>query len=228
MKCVILQPSYIPWRGYFHQIQKADVFVHFDDVQYDKRGWRNRNQIKTDTGLRWLTIPVLSKGHQETGLLIKDTHICWDSDWIGSHWKSIEMAYHRAPYFAEYAAKLEPIFRTRPQMLADFTIESTELIAGMLGIDGTRFVRASTLSSAGTKTDHLLDICRKLGATHYISGPAAKDYLDEELMRDHGISVEYMRYDYGEYAQFYGAFEPAVSVLDLLFMTGPDAGRYIW
>ena len=228
MKCVILQPSYIPWRGYFHQIQKADVFVHFDDVQYDKRGWRNRNQIKTPAGPQWLTIPVLAKGHQETGQLIQDTRIVWDSDWIGSHWKSISMAYRRAPHFDQYRDTLEPIYQTRPQMLADFTIDLTETIASMLGIDSTRFVRASTLGQTGVKTEHLLNICKAVGATHYISGPAAQSYMDLDLMADHGISVEYMEYNYPEYPQLHGDFNGSVSVLDLLFMMGPESGSYIW
>jgi hypothetical protein len=228
MKCVILQPSYIPWRGYFHQIQKADVFVFFDDVQYDKRGWRNRNQIKTASGLQWLTVPVLAKGHQDTGQLIKDTRICWDTDWVGKHWKAIEMAYSRAPYFRQCADVIERLYRTRPEMLADFTIDLTETIAKLLGIEGTRFVRSSSLSTAGTKTEHLINVCAAIGATHYISGPSAKDYLDEEMMGRHGISVEFMRYDYPEYPQLHGSFEPAVTILDLLFMTGGDAGRYIW
>ena len=106
MKCVILQPSYIPWRGYFHQIQKADIFVFLDDVQFDRRGWRNRNRIKTAKGTHWLTIPVLSKNHQSDGTPINQIPICWDRPWNSNHWSTLRHAYAKAPYFDDYAPLL--------------------------------------------------------------------------------------------------------------------------
>src|SRR6267154_6293222 len=104
MKAVILQPSYIPWRGVFDQIDRADVFIFYDDVQYDKRGWRNRNQIKTAQGKQWLSIPVYSKGSQTENIPINQIRIVWDSPWNQDHWKAIRHAYARAPYFSRYAA----------------------------------------------------------------------------------------------------------------------------
>jgi hypothetical protein len=228
MKCVINQPSYIPWRGYFDQIRKADIFVFYDDVQYDKHGWRNRNRVKTANGAIWLTIPVMKKGALENKIPIKDIAIDWTRDWSRKHWKTIEQAYGKAPFFDAYASMLKEAYEQRFVKLADFTIQLTILIAGILGISETKFIRSSSLTASGTKTDRLLGILRQLGATHYISGPAAKTYLDEAKLAGAGISTEYMVYDYPMYFQLYPPYNAQVSVLDLLFMMGPDSAKYIW
>jgi hypothetical protein len=228
MKCVILQPSYIPWRGYFHQIERADVFVFYDDVQYDHRGWRNRNRIKTADGPQWLTIPVLAKGHQTEQILIRDIRIAWDGPWNEKHWKTIHRAYAKAPYFKKYAPLLDAFYKKRPERLADFTIELTVALAAELGIGGKRFLRSSGLNGEGVKTGRLVHLLKKLGATHYISGPSARDYLDEDALKREGITLEYMEYRYPEYSQLHPPFDGQVSVLDLLFMKGPEAPRYIW
>ena len=232
MKCVVLQPSYIPWRGYFHQIHKADVFVFYDDVQYDKRGWRNRNRVKTPWGSQWLTIPVYAKGCQLHHTPIHQIRICWDRDWITQHWNALKLAYCKAPFFRAYGPLLEGFYRSRPTLLADLTIEMTKALAYELGINRTQFMRSSSLhpssNPSGSKTDHLVAILKTLGATHYITGPSAKDYLEEDKLAEAGISLEYMVYDYPEYEQLYPPFDPYVSILDLLFMKGPEASRYIW
>ena len=228
MNCVILQPSYIPWKGFFHQIQKADVFVFYDDVQYDKHGWRNRNRIKTRQGPEWLTIPVLSTGAVSKGIPISEVHICWDRNWNQVHQRSLSNSYSKAPFFDRYRAMTEAWYAQQPDLLADFTIDTTIQLARELGIEHTRFVRSSTMGCTGTKTDRLVEILLKLGATHYISGPAAKDYLETEKLGKHGITVEWMTYEYPEYPQLYPPFDPYVSILDLLFMAGPEAGRYVW
>src|SRR4030095_13114102 len=123
MKCVILQPSYIPWRGYFHQIQKADVFVFYDCVQYDDRGWRKRNRIKTPQGAQWLTVPVKSKGAQVHATAIKDIPIVWDADWSKKHLTALRLNYSKAPHFRRYAPWLEACYARRDALLADFTCE---------------------------------------------------------------------------------------------------------
>jgi hypothetical protein len=228
MNCVINQPNYIPWRGYFHQIQKADVFVFYDDVQYDKHGWRNRNRIKTPNGSVWLTIPVIKKGAVTNHIPINEIFIDWTRNWSSKHWKTIEQSYGKAPFFEVYASMLKEIYVQRYDKLADLTIQLTILIAGALGISGTEFVRSSSLNAGGTKTDRLLKILAQLGATHYITGPAAKNYLDEVKLVEAGISIEYMVYDYPEYSQLYPPYDPQVSILDLLFMRGPDSPKYIW
>ena len=169
--CVILQPSYIPWRGYFHQIVKADIFVFYDDVQYDKHGWRNRNRIKTPQGTRWLTIPVHSHAAQIEHIPINQIHIGWERPWHEEHWRTIEYAYHKAPFFSTYAPAIQDLYTDHPELLADFTIETTVRISQLLGIPRTRFVRSSSLAVEGRKTDRLVNILLLLEADHYISGP---------------------------------------------------------
>lgn len=228
MNCVILQPSYIPWRGYFHQILKSDLFILYDDVQYDKRGWRNRNRIKTARGPQWLTIPVHSKGAQVQHIAINEIRICWDQPWNKDHWNTISLAYRKAPFFDQYAPLVEEFYLRRDEFLADFVIHQTIVLARLLGIEHTTFIRSSSLSGIiGAKTERLINILQNAGADHYISGPAAQDYIEAEKFEQAGISLEYMQYDYPEYPQLYPPFEPQVSILDLLFMTGPNTLRFI-
>lgn len=228
MKCVILQPSYIPWRGYFHQMQKADVFVFYDDVQFDRRGWRNRNQIKTPHGLQWLTIPVYSKGYQIEHIPINKIQICWDTSWNTKHWNAIKNAYARAPYFKHYGDLIESWYARKSELLADFVIDTTLSLAKELGLTNKIFLRSSSLGVDGSKTDRLLAILTKIGATHYITGPSAREYLEEQKFRDLGITLEYMEYNYPEYPQLHPPYTPFVSILDLFMMVGDNAARYIW
>ncbi len=227
MKAVILQPSYIPWRGYFHQIIRADIFVFLDDVQYDRRGWRNRNRIKTAHGSKWLTIPVHSKGVQVNKTPIKDIQISWERDWSNEHWRKIETAYHRAPFFNQVGSMLYDYYQAHPQYLADFTIELTTAIANYLGIINTQFTRSSCLLSTGNKTDKLISILQIIGADQYLTGPSARNYIEEAKFADNHITLEYMKYDYREYSQLYPPYDPQVSIIDLLFMMGQDALQLI-
>jgi hypothetical protein len=226
---VILQPSYIPWRGVFDQIRRADLFVFYDDVQYDKRGWRNRNQIKTSHGKQWLTIPVYSRGAQTNNIPIHQIPIVWDSPWNEVHLKAIFHSYSRAPHFDRYLPLLETFYRRRDEFLADFTIDFTVALARELGITHTRFMRSSRIPGIdGQKTDRLLQILQAVEATHYISGPSASNYIEKEKFEAAGITLEYMEYNSPEYPQLYPPFDPHVSILDLLFMTGPEASGYIF
>jgi hypothetical protein len=228
MNVVILQPSYIPWRGYFDQIRRADLFVFYDDVQYDKRGWRNRNLIKTPHGKKWLTIPVHSRGAQTDSIPINHIKIAWDNSWNREHLKSLQHAYSKAPHFEHYLPFLNAIYQRQDEFLADFTIESTIAIARELGNLHTRFMRSSELVGiTGQKTDRLVEILQAVGATHYISGPSAKDYIENKKFESAGITLEYMEYNYPEYPQLYPPFDPYVSILDLLFMTGSEACNHI-
>lgn len=229
MKCVILQPFYIPWRGYFHQIQKADVFVFFDDVQYEKRGWCNRNRVKTANGLTWLSIPVLNKGSIVQNTPINEIEIDKSQNiWREKHWKTLRQSYQKAPFFPNYESLLQKFYERSDKLLADSTIDLTIALARELGIEKTEFRRASEFAVTGFKTDRLLFLLEKVGATHYITGAAAKNYIEEEKFKKAGIKLEYMIYDYPEYEQLHPPFDGLVSILDLLFMKGKAAGRYIW
>ena len=228
MNVVILQPSYIPWRGYFDQIRRADLFIFYDDIQYDKHGWRNRNQIKTMQGKKWLTIPVNSRG-AINGIPIKDVCIDWSKPWAKTHLKSLTVSYNKAPYFKQYLPLLETFFQRHDEFLADFTIALSIALAHELGFTSTRFMRSSEMSNIeGRKTDRVVNILKRVGATYYICGPSASSYMEPEKFEAAGIPFEYMQYDYPEYPQLYPPFDPYVSILDLLFMTGKKASDYLF
>jgi len=227
VKAVILQPSYIPWRGHFDQICRADLFVFYDDVQYDTRGWRNRNQIKTAQGKQWLTIPVHGKGAQE-GIPIKEIRIDWTRPWARKHLQAMTHAYSRAPHFKSYLPWLEETYSRHDEFLADFTVRTTMEIASLLGIADTRFMRASEIEGIdGRGTDRLIQILQRVGAGRYITGPSATDYIEREKFDRAGIALEFIEYDYAEYPQLHPPYDPFVTILDLLFMTGRDASAHI-
>ena len=224
---VVLQPSYIPWRGYFDLIQRADVFVFYDDVQYDKHGWRNRNRIKTASGPRWLTIPVLSKGNIDNNLLIQEVMCDARFDWRHKHLEQIRHAYRKAPYFKETFSFLNELFASAPtDRLAEFTIFTTIAIAERLGLTGS-FARSSELGVTGSKNDRLLQTLASVQATHYISGPSAKAYISAEAFAAAKIDLEYAHYDYEPYEQLHPPYEPQVSIIDLLFMQGSNAAAHL-
>lgn len=226
MNVVILQPSYIPWRGYFDQIRRADLFIFFDDVQYDKHGWRNRNQIKTTQGKKWLTIPVHSKGVTE-GIPIKDVRIDRSKSWRKKHLDSLKNAYAKAPFFPSYQPWLSSVYEREDEFLADFTIEFTIELAEMLGITDTKFMRSSELPDIKSqRTDRLIQILKHFGATNYISGPSAREYIEIDKFDRAGISIEFIQYDYPKYSQLHPPYDPFVTILDLLFMVGKDALSY--
>jgi len=227
MNVVILQPSYIPWRGYFDQIHRADLFIFYDDVQYDKHGWRNRNQIKTSQGKQWITIPVHSKGVTE-GIPIKDVRIDWSKSWPKKHLNALTFAYAKAPFFRSFQPWLESVYNREDEFLADFTIDTTVELAGILGITGTKFMRSSEIPGIdGQKTERLIQILQHVGAKHYLSGPSARDYIERDKFEEAGITLEYIQYDYSEYPQLHPPYDPFVTILDLLFMVGEDALSYI-
>jgi hypothetical protein len=225
MTGVILQPCYIPWRGYFHLIHLADVFVFLDDVQYTSRDWRNRNMVKGVHGPLWLTVPVITKGRR--GQLIKDVEIDNSTAWGENHLSTIRHCYAQAPHVDEYMKGMEEKYAQRWESLCDLDIDLTRSIAGLLDID-TQFVRSSALNADGAKTERLVDICTRVGITRYISGPSGRDYIDPEVFSRAGIDLVYHAYEYPEYPQPFGAFEPNVTIMDLLFNCGDQSSRFIW
>lgn len=223
-KVAILQSNYIPWKGYFDLIAAVDEFILYDDMQYTRRDWRNRNQIKTPHGLQWLSVPVKVKGkfHQS----IRETEIDGDS-WAQDHWRALMLNYRRAPCFDEIAAIVEPLYRADYTHLSQLNRVFIETLCNYLGIS-TRISNCWDYTLCEGKTERLLDLCVQAGADTYISGPAAKNYLDESLFDAQGIAVEWFDYSgYPEYPQLWGAYTHTVSVLDLLFNTGKQASAYM-
>ncbi|MEM9022739.1 MAG: WbqC family protein [Bacteroidota bacterium] len=220
-RIAIVQSNYIPWKGYFDMINAVDEFVLYDDAQYTKRDWRNRNKIKTAQGPQWLTVPVEVKGKYFQK--IRDTRIA-DPKWAAKHWNTILLNYKKAPAFAEVRDWLEPIYREREWgYLSELNFALIAAVNAYLGID-TKLSWSSDYSLPGGPTENLLAVCQQAGASAYLSGPRAKDYMQLDVFAAAGISVEWMGYDgYPEYAQFHPPFEHGVSVIDLLMQTGKQA-----
>ena len=224
-RVVINQSNYIPWKGYFDLIHDADVFVFYDDVQFTKNDWRNRNLLKGPRGLQWLSVPVGRRVHRR----ISDVSVA-PGQWQEQHWKTITQLYRRAPFFAAYAEAFRPIYLTRRwDRLSELNQHLIEKIAReCLGIT-TEFVHSASIPSSRTGQDRVLDLLSALGATEYLSGPAGKAYLEPTRFDECGITLTWKDYSgYPEYAQFHPPFEHRVSVLDLLFQVGPDAPSLIW
>ncbi len=225
MRVAVIQSNYLPWKGYFDIIHDVDTFIFYDDLQYTKNDWRNRNLIKTASGPQWLTIPVGSRA----GRLICEVNLP-DPSWQRVHWERLRQSYQRAPHFKRYATLLEDIYLGRRwdnlSVLNQYLIQ---LIAtDLLGIRSS-FMDSRQLAPEGRKLDRLIDLLKKAGATHYVSGPSARDYIDPVQFEQARIALEFKDYrGYPSYDQIHPPFSHQVSVLDLLFHQGPDAPWYIW
>lgn len=217
---VVLQPSYLPWLGYFDQMQKADIFVWYDDVQFDKNGWRNRNRVKSPKGAQWLTVPVLQSGRAEQP--INEVEIDNRQPWRRKQLSSIEQWYARAPFTADMIPRLRQIIERPWERLVDLDVAVIDWMAGELGISTPRH-RSSALGIGGDRHSRLIKLCRHFGATRYLSGDAARDYLDVPLFEQSGISVQWHGYRHPQYPQLHGQFLPQLSALDLLLNVGPGS-----
>lgn len=221
----ILQSSYIPWKGYFDMINSVDEFVLYDDCQYTRRDWRNRNKIKTANGTVWLTIPVKVKErfHQRICDTEVDNHA-----WCQKHLASIRHQYCRTPYFKEIFPFVETMYGRSQEMalLSDINKMFIEELCRLLEID-TLITQSMDYSLESEKPNNrLIELCTKAGAHTYLSGPAAKSYLDESLFEESGIAVCWMDYSqYEEYTQLYPPFTHHVTVLDLLFHCGLEGSQ---
>jgi len=223
-KIAIVQSNYIPWKGYFDMIAAVDEFILYDDMQYTRRDWRNRNQIKTPRGLQWLTVPVKVKGkyHQT----IFETEI-EGAEWAAVHWKSLQQNYRRTPHFDEISEWLEPLYRNTSCRLSDLNRTILESICAYLGIT-TIISNSSDYTLSDGKTERLSDLCIQAGATEYISGPAARDYIDADVFSRQGIQLSWFDYSgYPEYPQLWGDFSHYVTILDLLFNCGKEAPNFM-
>lgn len=224
-RIAILQSNYIPWKGYFDIINQVDEFVLYDEVQYTKSDWRNRNRIKTRDGVRWLTIPVQQSGRYGQRI---DATLVSDPAWGRRHWDTIRQCYCDAPHFRTYAAIFEPLYLAASErFLSRINRTFIDAVCRVLGVE-TRISWSTEHPGPSGRNARLIGICRSLGADEYLSGPSGKSYLDESAFAEAGIAVRYVDYSgYPAYRQLHGPFEHAVSVLDLIFNTGPDAWNYL-
>jgi hypothetical protein len=220
-----IQSNYIPWKGYFDLINSVDECILLDQVQYTRRDWRNRNRIKVGDEAQWLTVPVEVKGryHQR----IDETRIA-DPEWAERHWKTLQHGYRRAAHFMDVEERIAPLYLERTyERLSDLNRTFIEAVAAWLGIT-TAITWSTEYGIDGVRGELILGLCRAAGAEVYISGPAARSYLDEATFAEHGIAVEWADYSgYPEYPQLGSGFDHHVSILDLLFHTGAGAPRYM-
>ena len=224
-KVAIIQSNYIPWKGYFHIIQSVDDFVLLDDVQYTRRDWRNRNLIKTKSGLKWLTIPVEVKGNYHA----KINEVCSvGSAWRLQHWNYIREAYQHSRYYQTLSPDFKELYLGSEEInLSKINLSFIKLINLLLNIN-TPLHWSMDFGEPSEKTERLVHICQCLNATAYLSGSAAKEYLNVDLFLDKGIEVLWADYSgFKEYSQLHPPFEHGVSVIDLLFNEGPNALTYL-
>ena len=222
-KVAILQSNYIPWKGYFDMIAAVDEFILYDDMQYTKNDWRNRNKIKTPNGVEWITVPV----GQSINRRIRDVELL-DDRWQTKHWKCLVSNYSKATFFKDISTFLEPLYLDITHTnLSELNYRLIEAICKYLGIT-TKISRSWDYTLADGKTERLVDLCARAGGTEYISGPAAKNYIDESAFNRVNIKLTWFDYgDYAEHPQLWGEFIHGVSVIDLLFNCGPNAPHYM-
>lgn len=211
----IRQPGYIPYMGFFKKIQSSNVFVYLDDVQYERGDWDNRNKIHTAEGSAWLTVPVLNK----FGEKLNEVKIDNTKNWNSKHRTTIKINYQNAPFFQKYWEKIEHILNSKWEKLIDLNLTLIEFFNFELGIK-TKTVRSSELQINSTGSQRLLEICQKLNADTYLSGPLGKNYLDEKIFSSASISIVYEKFEHPQYHQMRENFIPNLSIIDLLFNEG--------
>ena len=222
-KIAISQSNYIPWKGYFDLINRVDEFILYDDAQYTRRDWRNRNKLKTPQGLKWLTIPVDVKGKYFQK--INETKIS-DKGWGVKHWQQIKQNYAKAKNFKKYKDIFEELYLScKEEYLSEINHKFIITINQILGIK-TKIRFSSEFKIYGDQTEKLINICKQCNATIYISGPAAKSYFDKQLANKEKIQVKWMNYEnYKEYEQLHPPFEHGVTILDLIL--NADATKFM-
>jgi hypothetical protein len=221
----IVQSNYVPWKGYFDLMKSVDEFILLDNVQYTRRDWRNRNRLKSPAGVRWLTVPVQVKGRYLQKI---DETVVSDPGWATEHWSTLLAWYRHAPFFERYSPLLENLYLgIHERYLSQINRRFLETLRDLLEIS-TPITWSSDYACSGEKTERLLSICHAAGADRYVSGPAARAYLDEDRFHDEQIEVMWMSYEgYPEYQQLYPPFDHHVSALDLLFSVGDEASLYM-
>ena len=221
---VVLQPGYLPWLGFFDQMRRSSIFVYYDDVQYDKHGWRNRNRIKTPAGPLWLTVPVLHAGKRQP--LILDALIDQTTDWARKHIRTLRQYYSKAACFNRYMPELEALLEQSWTHIAALDMAVVDLMAGWLALEPVVH-RSSALGIGGEKSERLLNMCLHFGADRYLSGDAAQDYLDVDLFGRNGVTVEWQNFQHPVYPQLHGPFVPFLSALDLIFNCGEESASIL-
>ncbi len=218
MLIAIHQPQYLPWLGYLDKIDKADVFVILDNVQFKKNEWQNRNRIKTAQGYQWITVPVLYRFPEK----INEVRINNNENWGRKHLQAFITNYSKSPCYENYISFFEDIFSRNWERLVDINVEIIKFLITTLDLK-TRLVMASDLELREGPTERLIDICRTLGSHKYLAGKDGNKYMNLELFDKEGIEVIFQDFKHPEYNQLFGDFEPYMSAIDLLFNCGDNS-----
>ncbi|PZM87328.1 MAG: hypothetical protein DLD55_01975 [candidate division SR1 bacterium] len=224
MICSIHQPNYIPYLGLFNKIYLSDIFVFYDNAQYTKGDYHNRNKIKSSNGEILLSLPV------KVSLGQKINEVTFNREILQKHWQTIEQSYKRAPYFADYAEPIKKnIYESSEENIAKFNIATIRFLCQLLGIDKTKFIVLSeVLPELKTKsTEALADICGFLGADIYLSGAGGKGYIEKEYFERKNINLKFQNFEHPRYHQLWGDFLSYMSIIDLLFNEGPRSINFI-
>lgn len=221
----IMQPGYLPWLGFFELMERSDIFVIYDDVDYDKGSWRNRNKIRTPEGSSWITVPVCTK--KKFGQKIKDVLINNNTKWREKHIKSIVQNYNKTPFFDEYISFFEQVYTKHWDKLIELDLAIIDYLVKILSIN-TKMLRSSQLEDiTGSKTDRLVSICKQLKAERYISPNGAMSYLQTDKFHAENIDVRFQNYEHPVYSQAFKGFISNLSVIDLIFNCGDGSYEVI-
>ncbi len=223
MKAAVLQPTYLPWMGYFEMIDSADIYIVCDHVQFSKISWQQRNKIKTSNGVTWLTIPVQSSSQDAR---ICDIKISYNRrDPLERHWKTISFVYKKAPYFNKYKSFFETIFHKKYVLLRDLNVEIIKGICNILGIK-KRIIFSSEMDLNDQdlgKTEKIINLCKRAGVTHLLEAKGGEAFIDLSLSQNEGVLITFQDFEHPRYSQLWGEFIPYLSVIDLLFNEGDNS-----
>lgn len=221
---VVSQPMYFPWIGLLEQIRLCDNFVFYDDVQY-ARGFFNRVQVKMSDAVRWMTVPLRD---YHRGQLINEVHIDDRIDWRSSHIGLLRQAYAQAPYRKDMLDLVDEVFSSKYEILSELSIASTMALVTYFGMkSGRQFELSSEMDVDGTSTKRLINVCKTIKASTYLTGHGAKNYLDHDRFESAGIDVTYIDYQLVAYPQLHGDFTPYVTCLDLVANCGRKGAEFI-
>lgn len=222
MIVTIHQPDFAPWLGFFDRWRRSDLYIVLDDVQFIRRGWQHRDRIKTAQGEAWLTLPVEKKGKYDQ--LVSEVRMDNGQDWRARHLRAIGMAYGRAPHFPEVFPAMESIYAAGHELMMDFNLALLDFMACRFKAVAPRRM-ASSYAVKTVKTQRLVDLVKAAGGDAYLCGTGSRDYLDEGLFSEAGISVIWQEYAHPVYSQLYGEFIPRLSGIDPLMMCGAYPGE---
>ena len=229
MRIAVMQPTYLPWMGYFGMIELADVFVFYDDVQFQRQSWQSRNKIKLSNHSKkdwqWLSVPIIHDGLDNK---IKQVKINNNNRWKDKHWKTIYHSYNNTEFFSKYEEKIKSFYNPNWQYIANLNIYIIKKLSRLFNLDLPEFIVSSELEGIkGNKTDRLINIINKLEAKEYISPSGAKDYLERDKFKKNGKKLYWYEYNHPVYEQIGEDFLSHMSAIDLLFNVGDDSKSYI-